>query len=102
MRWLGAGHGSETCHRERLCKGTDKRDAELDDDVAERDELVLANRMDAFAAMEARRATGSAESNAVMGRGATAGWVRCPLCSARRQKRFARGRGLQMLSLIHI
>ena len=61
----------------RLCKGT----------VA---------RMDAFAAMEARRATGSTESNAVMGRGATAGWVRCPLCSARRQKRFARGRGLQM------
>ena len=35
-----------------------------------------------------------------MGRGETAGWVRCPLCVARSrktlQKKFARGRGLQM------
>ena len=51
---------------------------------------------DAFSSMEARRASGSQASNAAMGRGATAGWVKCPLCSARRQKRFARGRGLQM------
>ena len=29
-----------------------------------------------------------------MGRGATAGWVKCPLCPPRRMKRYARGRGL--------
>ena len=52
--------------------------------------------MDSYSGMEARRSAGGRESNAMMGRGATAGWVKCPLCPSRRQKRFARGRGLQM------
>lgn len=35
-------------------------------------------------------------SPSLLGRAETAGTVKCPLCSVRRQKRFARGRGLRM------
>ena len=50
------------------------------------------NKLDSYAGMAATRSTTTAQK--AMGRGATAGWVKCPLCPPRRQKRYARGRGL--------
>jgi hypothetical protein len=50
---------------------------------------------DAYKSLELRRGY-DATPLSELGRGSTAGWVKCGLCSARRQKRFARGRGLQM------
>lgn len=57
--------------------------------------------MDAYGGMEMRRhesllGSFDGESNKAFGRAETAGVVKCPLCSSRRQKRFCRGRGLQM------
>ena len=49
------------------------------------------HKLDAFAGMAATRTTTTQKD---MGRGATAGWVKCPLCPPRRMKRYARGRGL--------
>ena len=40
------------------------------------------------------RSTDNNNNGQDMGRGATAGWVKCPLCPPRRMKRYARGRGL--------
>ena len=48
-------------------------------------------KLDSYAGMAAQRSTTTQKD---MGRGATAGWVKCPLCPPRRQKRYARGRGL--------
>ena len=48
------------------------------------------HKLDSYAAMAAVRTTTQKD----MGRGATAGWVKCPLCPPRRMKRYARGRGL--------
>lgn len=47
--------------------------------------------LDSFAGMEVDSGQPS-----LLGRAETAGTVKCPLCSVRRQKRFARGRGLRM------
>ncbi|KAJ8603842.1 hypothetical protein CTAYLR_000285 [Chrysophaeum taylorii] len=49
--------------------------------------------MDAYSRMELCRALGDETPMRDMGRAETAGTVKCPLCPARRQKRFARGRG---------
>ena len=48
-------------------------------------------KLDSYAGMAAQRSTTTQKD---MGRGATAGWVKCPLCPPRRMKRYARGRGL--------
>ena len=61
-------------------------------------------KLDSYAGMAAQRSTTTQKDMGMaaqrtttqkdMGRGATAGWVKCPLCPPRRQKRYARGRGL--------
>ena len=57
--------------------------------AAVKDKMPPHQKLDAFAAMGAVQTT-----QKDMGRGATAGWVKCPLCPPRRMKRYARGRGL--------
>ena len=46
-------------------------------------------KLDSYAGMAAQRSTTTQKD---MGRGATAGWVKCPLCPPRRMKRYARPR----------